>query len=93
MDYRILLHEDVEKVDLPALSTDMKRRIKQAFEDRLLTHPDFYGKPLSGWLAGMRKLRVGDWRIIYRIVDDEVRILIIGHRSKVYRGVFRRLPA
>lgn len=93
MGYRILFHEDVEKIDIPDLSGEMKRRIKQALEDRLLTHPDFYGKPLRGWLAGMRKLRVGNWRIIYRIVDNEVRILIIGHRSKVYRCVLRRFPA
>lgn len=93
MGYRILFHEDVEKMDFPDLSSDMRRRIKQALEGRLLTHPNLYGKPLSGWLAGMRKLRVGDWRIIYRIVDDEVRILIIGHRSKVYQSVFHRLPA
>jgi mRNA interferase RelE/StbE len=45
------------------------------------------GKPLQGPLAGLRSLRVGDLRIIYR--HDSVQLLIlvldIARRDKAYR--------
>ena len=42
---------------------------------------------LTGNLAGLHKLRVGDYRVIYEILRDEETIVIhaIGHRSDVYR--------
>ena len=35
------------------------------------------------------RFRVGDYRVLYRILDDsqEVRIVIIGHRREIYRGL------
>jgi mRNA interferase RelE/StbE len=43
-------------------------------------------KRLSGELAGMRRYRVGDWRVLYRIDDQQsqVRVLVIAHRREVY---------
>ncbi|MGO8881299.1 MAG: type II toxin-antitoxin system RelE family toxin [Desulfomonilaceae bacterium] len=40
-------------------------------------------------LDGLYRLRVGDYRIIYRVVDNDLSILIvkIGHRKDVYRGL------
>ena len=40
-------------------------------------------------LAGLCKLRVGDWRILYWIYQSEriVRIYRIQHRSEVYRDL------
>ena len=42
---------------------------------------------LTGELAGLYKLRVGSYRIIYEILEDENLIIIyaIGHRSKIYK--------
>ena len=42
---------------------------------------------LKGPLAGLLKLRVGDYRIIYQVVDDGKTILVhfLGHRRDVYR--------
>ena len=34
------------------------------------------------------RLRVGDYRIIYKILQKEVRILVIKHRSVVYKNTF-----
>lgn len=33
---------------------------------------------------GLFKLRVGDWRLIYRLEDDGVAFVTLGHRSEVY---------
>ncbi|MHB8203304.1 MAG: type II toxin-antitoxin system RelE family toxin [Desulfomonilaceae bacterium] len=44
--------------------------------------------PLTG-LDGLYRLRVGDYRIIYRVLDSDLSVLIvkIGHRKDVYRGI------
>jgi len=44
-------------------------------------------EPLAGSLAGLYKLRVGDYRIIYEVLYEEQTIIVhlIGHRSAVYR--------
>jgi mRNA interferase RelE/StbE len=41
----------------------------------------------SGSLAGFHKLRVGDFRVIYEILDPEQILLVhaIGHRREIYR--------
>jgi mRNA interferase RelE/StbE len=47
-------------------------------------HPNV--KPLSGNLAGLYRYRVGDYRVIYRIDEQQrvVLVVIIAHRSEVY---------
>nr|WP_320109880.1 type II toxin-antitoxin system RelE/ParE family toxin [Wolbachia endosymbiont (group A) of Icerya purchasi] len=44
------------------------------------------GKPLSGRLVGSKRLRVGDYRIIYKVdkLENTVIITEIGHRSTIY---------
>ncbi len=46
------------------------------------------GYPLRGRLAGLRSLRIGSYRIIYQVIDNDqtVRVAAIGHRSAVYRA-------
>ena len=50
-------------------------------------NPRFHGKGLSGDKSGYWRYRVGDYRIIADIRDDEIVIIIveIGHRREVYR--------
>jgi mRNA interferase RelE/StbE len=43
------------------------------------------GEALMGDFKGLFKIRVGDYRVIYAIIDGGVLVLRIGHRSKVYR--------
>jgi mRNA interferase RelE/StbE len=42
---------------------------------------------LGGQLSGFYKLRVGDWRVIYKVdwMKDVITIVAIDHRSKVYK--------
>jgi mRNA interferase RelE/StbE len=42
---------------------------------------------LSGGLAGFYRLRVGDLRVIYEILDREQTLIVhaIGHRRDIYR--------
>ena len=85
-----IYHPDVRRCDLPKISRNIKNKIKSAIENRLLINPDLYGQPLRRGLKGYRKLRVGDYRIIYRVEGEYVVILKIGHRKEVYPDATRR---
>jgi mRNA interferase RelE/StbE len=53
----------------------------------LAENPHRVGKPLKLGLEGMRSARRGDYRVIYRIDDDQrlVTVIAIEHRSDIYR--------
>jgi mRNA interferase RelE/StbE len=61
--------------------------IKRAIEERLAAQPEAYGKPLQRTLKGYWKLRVGNFRVVFKITGDEILILAIMHRKKVYSQV------
>ena len=64
---------------------NISRRIVAAI-DSLKTGP-FIGKKLLGELSGFRSLRVGEYRILYIVIEKRVLIQIvkIAHRREVYR--------
>ena len=53
----------------------------------LLARDPYAGYPLRGRLAGVLALRVGAYRILYLLADDDrtVRVLAVRHRSIAYR--------
>ncbi len=69
-----------------ALDGSIKKIIKKAIEDKLVTNPLKFGLPLRRNLLGLFKLRVGNYRIIYQVKKSEIVVLIIavGHRKQVY---------
>ena len=85
MTYRIDYLRTVVTDDIPALPKSAKRQIRRAIEAKLTTHPFELGKPLRYSLRGARRLRVGDYRVVYRIEPPDVVLVIkIGHRREVY---------
>lgn len=91
MSFEVTYHEFVISDDIPKLSASWRIRIRRAIEARLMKQPEFYGKPLRKSLKGYRKLRVEDYRVIFRIEAKTVKIIIIGHRSVVYSKVAKRM--
>jgi mRNA interferase RelE/StbE len=91
MAYKLVYHPDILKYDLPKIPKNIKDSIRKAIEERLLFDPVLFGQPLRQSLKGHRKLRVGDYRVIYRISGNEIIILKIGHRKEVYTKVFQRI--
>lgn len=91
MAYELLYHPDVSKEDIRHIPANIRARIRKAVESRLLKDPILFGQPLRQSLKGHRKLRVGDWRVIYRVEHSKVLILKIGNRKDVYQEIFRRI--
>ena len=90
MNYEILYHADVVNKDIKSLGEPDKKLIKDTIEKKLLKTPEVYGKPLRTSLKNYRKLRVGDFRVIFRITKKQINIFAILHRSVVYKNVSRR---
>jgi len=90
VNLRLLYHPDIIKEDLPKIPKNLQVRIRRAIETRLLQNPLLVGEPLRKSLKGYRKLRVGDYRVIYRVEKRDIFIFIIGHRREVYRKVLHR---
>lgn len=88
--YEILYHEEVVKKDLPKLDAKWRELMRKAIETKLSTNPEIYGKPLRRTLKNYRKLRVGDFRIVFRIENNQVKIFVIQHRSTVYNTTDKR---
>jgi mRNA interferase RelE/StbE len=89
--FNLFYHPDVDKVDLPVIDEKNKIMIKRAIEERLATNPEVYGKPLQRTLKGYWKLRVGEYRVVFKIFRHDIRIFGIIHRRKVYEIIGRRL--
>jgi mRNA interferase RelE/StbE len=82
----------VLEIDIPSLNKEMALRIKNAIEKRLMVAPLEYGDYLHGTLKGNRKYRVGDHRIVYRVIGNDIYILAIGKRKddEVYQVAAKR---
>ena len=77
----------VEK-SLARLDKSVAARILRYMEERVARDPKASGRALRGPLKGFWRWKVGDWRIIARIKDEEILVLVvrIAHRSSVYKG-------
>jgi mRNA interferase RelE/StbE len=77
MAWAVLFHPEVQN-DFRKLGRVEARNIQAVIDERLAnSEPDKSGKPLHGALAGYRRMRTGDTRIVYRVNKSKVEILII----------------
>lgn len=82
--YNIEYLESVVRKDIKTLSVSLKKQIKKAIDEKLTLDPIGFGKPLRYSLKGHRRLRVGDYRVVYRIEKKTVLIIGIKHRKNIY---------
>ena len=82
MAFEIVYKKSVQK-DLARLGKVEARRVFDKIEKELSARADGY-PVLKGQFGGLRKLRVGDYRVIIAILGPQVLVLRIGHRSEVY---------
>ena len=70
--------------DLSRVPSSMLPRVLKAL-DRLDRWPNVSGaKPLRGELAGHYRLRVGDWRIVFRVQGRDVVVVRVANRKDIY---------
>ena len=70
--------------DLSNLDKAAARRILNRLDKDLAEKPDSY-PALKGKFAGLRKYRIGEYRVIYAIIAAEVQVLRIGHGRDIYK--------
>jgi mRNA interferase RelE/StbE len=81
--YNIVYKKSVQR-DLKKVPKAEADHILNQIEQELSKSADAYPM-LKGQFAGLRKYRIGDYRVIYAIVKDDCLVLRIGHRREVYR--------
>ena len=91
MTFELRYHPDVRDIDIPKLNETLKKRIKKAIKERLSISPHQYGEPLRKTLKGYWKLRVGNYRVVYKVEGNEVWIFAIINRKDVYTKVIKRI--
>ncbi|WP_264338221.1 type II toxin-antitoxin system RelE family toxin [Wolbachia endosymbiont (group A) of Cheilosia soror] len=87
MGYTIIFLDNVLEKDLPDLPKTVRLRVINAINERLTVDSINLGEPLHHSLKGRRRLRVGDYRVIYRVNQSEHIVVIteIGHRDNIYK--------
>ncbi len=63
--------------EIRKLPKSVQIMISKAMQERLQFDPLSYGKPLRYSLKGHRSLRVSNYRIIYRVENEKVNVLIV----------------
>jgi mRNA interferase RelE/StbE len=82
--YNIVYKKSVHR-DLKKLSKTEADRILDQIEENLIKKPEL-NPILKGQFAGLRKFRLGDYRVIYALLGNDILILKISHRRNVYKG-------
>ena len=84
--YEVILSPEAKEL-FAAADAPLARKLARYF-NQLEREPHNHGniRRLTGGLRGLYRYRVGDWRVIYRIVEreNEVHVLTIAHRREVY---------
>ena len=81
--HRITFKKSVSK-DLAKISKETLARIFHKMEKDLSGNPEQYPE-LKGKFAGLRKYRVGDYRILFVILEDTVLVTRVKHRREAYK--------
>ena len=87
MGWTIRFDTDAEK-DFRKLDRVTQKRLLDYLDVRISSaqEPRQLGKPLRGGLSGLWRYRVGDYRILCRIIDQTVTVIVVavGHRRHIY---------
>ena len=88
MPYAIRIKESAAR-ELQRIERSDRERLIAAI-DRLAKNP-FTGSALKGELRGLRRIRVGDYRLIYEIGEQDLVVLVlrVAHRRETYRRRIR----
>ena len=81
---------DIAEKQIKKLDKAIQKRVVDYLHDRIegCKDPRHFGEPLKGNHSGYWRYRVGDYRIICEIYDDELVVIAIniGHRKAIYKN-------
>ena len=83
MNYKIAFKKSVAR-DLKKIDKEQTSKILKKIEDELPEKAENL-PVLTGKFSGLRKFRIGDFRVIFSIIGDTALILRIRHRKEAYR--------
>ena len=86
--YRLRVPDSVAEL-LRDMHPESKRRIRASLQI-ISGNPD-EGKALRDELAGLRSMRVGRFRIVYRVRRNIIEIVAVGPRTRIYEETARLL--
>jgi mRNA interferase RelE/StbE len=93
--WHIKIHPLVIEEDFKGIPSHEQKTILQTIQKKLAADPQNCGRPLRGEFGGYWRLRIGDYRAVYRIVKEQIVVLVIkvGIRrdDRVYRELFARI--
>ena len=75
--WKILYHEMVIAEDFKKILQGEQKKIFRAIHKKLATDPVRFGKPLLRELRGYYRLRIGYFRVIYRIEKKNVVVYVV----------------
>ena len=85
MTWHIEWDEGARK-DLRSLDPSIQRKILRYIRERILEDPKLFGRELVGNKSGLRRYRIQDYRVIVRLEDQNLVVLVlaVGHRKEIY---------
>ena len=93
--WQVEIHPLVWEEDFARLDIQTRVRITKAIRSKLTTHPTQFGKPLTGPLRGYWRLRVDAYRVMYRVEQQRLVVLVVkvGMRrdAQIYTEALPRL--
>jgi mRNA-degrading endonuclease RelE of RelBE toxin-antitoxin system len=84
------VYEPIAQKDLKEISLEQQKIIAKEIQKKLTIAPHIYGKPLRNVLHPWRSLRIGKYRVIFDIENENVVIWAIIPRKKGYDEVQKR---
>ena len=83
MKYRLVYTHRAAR-DISGLEANVQKRIGKALK-RYLEEPLQYASKLTDATLGTYRFRIGDYRVVFDIEDENVVVLRVGHRRDIYR--------
>jgi mRNA interferase RelE/StbE len=83
MSFNLVYTRRAEK-DIKKLDSSIKRNIGKTLL-KLQDNPLLYSEKLSTPELGNYKYRIGDYRVVFDIEDNDIVILRVGHRREIYK--------
>jgi len=88
MTWEIIYHKDVDN-DLKSVGPAAAKRIMRTINEKLTKAPEKFGAPLSNNLKNFRKLRIGDFRVVYQVLNKKVIVFVLAVGPRRDKEIYR----